>query len=152
VNYKYVLDEEVAEAVLQFSAAHREQLIRAFRFLTADPFQAGDASTHDSSGRAIQHKKFARWWVSFWTDHAVCEVELSGSKGDSDDRGTGLSLTFVSMPRRHEIDFVKAGTCCDKQRLEIFSAETKVGWRFRDKNLSDQGAIGSENVNAITRA
>lgn len=61
MDYRYVLDCEVAESLLRVSSRHRGELIRIFRDLARDPFQRCDAFFRDSSLREIQKKRFGRW-------------------------------------------------------------------------------------------
>jgi len=78
MDYRYVLDCEVAESILRLSPRHREELVKTFRSLAANPFQPGDTSFRDSSLRDIQKRRFGRWIVSFWPDDPVKEVRIVG--------------------------------------------------------------------------
>ena len=77
-QYRYVLDEDVAELVLALSKARREELIRIFRELAANPFQAGESCFRDTEGREIQNKQYQTWLLSFWSDHAMKEIRIVG--------------------------------------------------------------------------
>ncbi len=76
--YRHVLDYEVSEAILSISRLQREELVVIFRLLANDPFLQGDSSFRDTLGRQIQKRRFGRWCVSYWTDHAVSEVRILG--------------------------------------------------------------------------
>lgn len=78
MEYRYVLDCEVAESALNFSSRQRGELIRIFRSLAANPSLRGDCTFHDSSSREIQKKRFGLWIVSYWADHPVNEVRIVG--------------------------------------------------------------------------
>ncbi|MEK7683832.1 MAG: hypothetical protein AAB466_00250 [Verrucomicrobiota bacterium] len=78
MRYRYVLDCAVAESIFGLSGRQRDLFIRFFRALADDPFQVGDETFLDSTGREIQKKRFARWLVSYWPDHAVKEVRIVG--------------------------------------------------------------------------
>ncbi len=78
MTYRYVLDCEVAEDILELSSRQRSRFIQIFRQLAEDPFQAGERAFQDSAGRDIQKKQFDRWWISFWADHAVEKVRIVG--------------------------------------------------------------------------
>ena len=78
MEYRYVLDCDVAEDLLHLPSRQREQLIRAFRFLAGDPHQRGECTFKDSSSREIRKKRFGRWVVSFWPDHPVKELRIVG--------------------------------------------------------------------------
>jgi len=60
MEYRYVIDCEVAETLLRLPARQRENLIRAFRLLAFDPYKMGDFSFKDSTSRDIQKKRFGR--------------------------------------------------------------------------------------------
>ena len=76
--YRYVLDGDVAEALWELSARQRTGFIKAFRRLADDPYQKGEWVFKDLVGRAIQKKRFDRWLISYWPDHAVKEVRIVG--------------------------------------------------------------------------
>ena len=76
--YRYVLACEVAEDILELSARQRGEFVRLFRSLAENPFEPGERSFKDSSGRDIQKKDFGRWRVSYWTDHPLQEVRIVG--------------------------------------------------------------------------
>jgi hypothetical protein len=78
MDYRYVLDCDVAETLLRLPARQREELIRSFRLLASGPYQQGDTSFKDSMLRDIQKKRFGRWFISFWADHAVKELRIVG--------------------------------------------------------------------------
>jgi hypothetical protein len=63
--YRYVLDCEVAEDILELSSKLRSRFIQIFRGLAHEPFQKGEQTFRDSVGREIQKKKFDRWLISF---------------------------------------------------------------------------------------
>jgi hypothetical protein len=64
--YRYVLNSEVAEDILELSSKQRGRFINIFRKLAEDPFQKGDQTFRDSVGREIQKKKFDHWLIAFW--------------------------------------------------------------------------------------
>jgi hypothetical protein len=76
--YRYALDCEVAEDILELSSKQRSRFIQIFRQLADDPFQTGEQIFKDFAGRDIQKKKFDRWLISFWADHAGKEVRIVG--------------------------------------------------------------------------
>jgi len=78
MDYRYAVDCEVAENILRLSNRHREELIKIFRALAADPFQPGETSFRDTSLREIQKKQFGRWIVSCWKDDPVKEIRVVG--------------------------------------------------------------------------
>jgi hypothetical protein len=78
MEYRYVIDCDVAETLLRLPSRQREELIRAFRHLAADPHQRGDSSFKDSTLRVIQKQRFGRWLISFWPNHPVKELRIVG--------------------------------------------------------------------------
>ena len=78
MEYRYVIDCDVAETLLRLPSRQREELIRAFRFLAGDPHQRGESSFKDSTSRDIYKKRFGRWVISFWADHPVKELRILG--------------------------------------------------------------------------
>lgn len=78
MSYRYAIDCEVAEDILQLSARYREEFVMIFRQLANDPFQTGEQRFNDATGREIQKKQFGRWLVSYWADHPVKEVRIVG--------------------------------------------------------------------------
>ena len=63
MDYRYVLDGEVAESAMNLSGRQREELIHIFRSLASIPFQRGDWYFRDSSLREIQKKRFGPWVI-----------------------------------------------------------------------------------------
>jgi len=78
MEYRYVIDCDVAENLLRLPFRQREELIRIFRFLAADPNQRGESSFKDSTLRDIQKQRFGRWIISFWADHPVKVLRIVG--------------------------------------------------------------------------
>lgn len=78
MSYRYALDGDVAESILNLSARQRDELIRVFRSLADDPFQLGETSFADSSLRSIQKKRYGRWIISYWPDDPVKELRIVG--------------------------------------------------------------------------
>jgi len=59
--YRYVLACEVAEDILELSARQRSEFVQIFRSLAQHPFEPGERSFKDSSGRDIQKKNCGPW-------------------------------------------------------------------------------------------
>lgn len=78
MKYRYAIDCEVAEDILQLSGRYRDEFVKIFRQLADDPFQLGEQNFNDATGRKIQKKQLGRWLVSYWTDHPVKEVRIVG--------------------------------------------------------------------------
>ena len=78
MDYRYVLDAEVAEVILTLSSRQRWEFVKIFRSLASNPNQRGELSFRDSKGRKIQKRRFGLWLISYWPDHAVKEVRIVG--------------------------------------------------------------------------
>ena len=51
--------------------------------LADDPYQRGDYEENDDTGRPVQIKVIGKYALTFWADHAVCEVkETTVEKAD----------------------------------------------------------------------
>ena len=78
MEYRYVVDCDVAEKIFTLPRSHRDHFIKYFRQLADNPFQRGENSFCDSTGREIQKKRFGPWLISYWADHAVNEMRIVG--------------------------------------------------------------------------
>lgn len=65
----------VIEFFSNASKKDRERLLRVFNSLADDPFQKEELLKL-RSGREVQTKRFQKWLVTFWADHAVKEVKI----------------------------------------------------------------------------
>ena len=74
--YCYVVDAAALSFFGQCSKRDREELLHAFKFLAEGPSQRGDWLRRTSSGRELQLKRFGKWLVTFWPDHAVGELRI----------------------------------------------------------------------------
>lgn len=74
-GYIFVTDSTVLEFFSNVSRKDRERLLRIFDSLAYDPYQQETAFTL-RSGRKVQVKRFQKWLVTFWADHAVKEVKI----------------------------------------------------------------------------
>lgn len=71
-----VADAAVVEDFDSRSKREREELLRIFRSLAAEPYQRGDWLQKTASGQQVQVKRFGRWMVSYWCDGPVREVRI----------------------------------------------------------------------------
>jgi hypothetical protein len=55
---------------------HRDELLRIFDRLAADPFTRGDWIQKDNTGRECQVKRFGPWSVTFWPEHLTSQIHL----------------------------------------------------------------------------
>lgn len=50
------------------------------RSLASNPFARGDFSQRDASGRIVEVKLIGRYAITWWADHAACEVKVTHIK------------------------------------------------------------------------
>ena len=75
-DYSFVVDASVLDMFASCSKRERDSLLRAFAVLAFEPFQLGDFSQLTAAGRELQVKRFGKWLISFWADHAVKELRI----------------------------------------------------------------------------
>ncbi len=78
MDYRYVLDVDVAEVLLSLPLRQRRYFITISRRLAEDPSQTGEETFLDDSERVVQKKQFGQWRVSYWADHATKEMRIVG--------------------------------------------------------------------------
>ncbi|MSU57896.1 MAG: hypothetical protein EXS35_06890 [Pedosphaera sp.] len=71
---------EAALASAPRSGSQRQLVMRFVRALADNPFTTGDFSEKDESGRTIQVKVVGRFAITFWANHADCEVKVTHIK------------------------------------------------------------------------
>jgi hypothetical protein len=75
-SYELYVRHEFNVALLSASRNYREQITRFIESLAGNPFQTGDYSENDSSGRLCSVKVIGKFAVYFWADHAAKEVRV----------------------------------------------------------------------------
>jgi hypothetical protein len=58
------------------SGTARERIMTFVRQLANDPHRQGDYRTRDEVGHDLEVTIVGNYAVTFWTDHAVCEVKV----------------------------------------------------------------------------
>jgi len=74
--YSYTLSETVAEFALDLEPSEQTNLVSLFRQLATDPYQEGEFTDVDRTGRTLQVKLFGHWLVTYWPDHGANEVRI----------------------------------------------------------------------------
>jgi hypothetical protein len=74
--YQYTVDDTVLQAFSASKKRQRDQLLRIFDFLAANPFTDGDSVQLDSVGRRCQVKRFGPWVVTYWPEHIGNTVHI----------------------------------------------------------------------------
>ena len=59
------------------SRQDRDAILSFLESLEADPTKRGDYSERDDSGRTVWIKVIGKYALTFWADHAVCEVKVT---------------------------------------------------------------------------
>jgi hypothetical protein len=76
VNYALYVRHEAYDVIRAGSRAARDRIVAFIESLPSHPFQSGDYSETDATGRDCQVKIIGKYAVYFWTDHAVKEVKV----------------------------------------------------------------------------
>ena len=83
--YKIVLHDEAWRALAASARPKQRRLLRLLEELQGDPFRAGDFQENDADGRANEVWLVENWLVTFWCDHAACEIRVARlEKADED--------------------------------------------------------------------
>lgn len=72
-----VFINEQALTTAPSSGAQRARIMAFIRSLAANPNALGDFEEQDDAGRTVQVKILGRYAVTFWANHAVCEVKVT---------------------------------------------------------------------------
>jgi hypothetical protein len=75
-RFTYVCSSDVLDVFAGGNRSQREELLRIFQTIAANPYQRGDYVEKDATGRNFQVKRFGRWLIVFWLDDPVREVRI----------------------------------------------------------------------------
>jgi hypothetical protein len=75
-SYRYSVDAAVLQVFSAATRRRREELLRIFASLLGDPYQRGDWTQPDATGRQCQVKRFGPWTVTWWPEHLVQELHI----------------------------------------------------------------------------
>jgi len=75
-RYAYALDEAALDVFGGCTNRERDQLVKIFRALAEFPTESGDFAEPSATGRRVEVKRFGKWQVSYWPDHAVKELRV----------------------------------------------------------------------------
>ena len=75
-SYELYVRHEVYHAMRSGSRHSRDRIVAFIETLPSDPFQTGDYSEPDPTGRPCQVKIIEKYAVYFWADHAAKEVRV----------------------------------------------------------------------------
>lgn len=74
--WRYVINDEVAEFIIDRRASERRQLFKIIRHLANDPYATPEFRLLDISGREISFVTRDGFQIGFWLDHFVKEVRV----------------------------------------------------------------------------
>ncbi len=75
-SYELYVRHEIYHVIRGSSHHSRDRIVAFIESLSSDPFQTGDYSEPDPTGRPCQVKVIGKYAVYFWVDHAVKEVRV----------------------------------------------------------------------------
>jgi len=77
MRYIAVFDEDALRALLAVRGVRRrEKLLDVIAALAKDPFQEGDFTTVDKTGRPVQLRVVGKFVLSYWPDHGAKELRI----------------------------------------------------------------------------
>jgi hypothetical protein len=74
--YEVILHERAWETLAATKGATRQRLLALLDVVKAGPFRTGDFQQRDANGRVNEVILHGDWLVTFWSDHAVCEIHV----------------------------------------------------------------------------
>jgi hypothetical protein len=74
--YEVILHERAWETLAATKGATRRHLLALLEVVKAGPFRTGDFQQRDASGRTNQVLLHGDWLLTFWSDHAACEIHV----------------------------------------------------------------------------
>jgi len=74
--YTFAVDDSVLQAFAQSKPRDRLDLLKIFQHLADHPSLPGDHVRKTATFRETQVKRFGKWLVTWWPDHAVSELRI----------------------------------------------------------------------------
>ena len=74
--YEVILHERAWAALAATKGAERRRLLALLDAVKAEPFRSGDFQQRDASGRSNEVLLLGESLVTFWSDHAACEIHV----------------------------------------------------------------------------
>lgn len=74
--YEVILHQRAWAALAATKGATRRRLLALLDVVKSGPFRSGDFQQRDASGRRNEVLLLGDWLVTFWSDHAVCEIHV----------------------------------------------------------------------------
>lgn len=76
MQYRYVVEDEVLEFIIQLSGRNRERLLSVFQAIADTAPLPAPEDHRDATGRQILCRDLRDWRVWFWYDGPVHEVRI----------------------------------------------------------------------------
>ncbi len=74
--YKYTVDDSVLQLFFSARKRDREELLRIFDHLAANPHLKGDSVQLDNTGRPCQVSRFGVWSITWWPEHLLKQLHI----------------------------------------------------------------------------
>ncbi len=75
-DWKLVIHEPTLRFLLSCRVRERNEIFAFLQQLASNPYQEGEQTERDASGRMHQIIGFRRWSIAYWADHAVKELRV----------------------------------------------------------------------------
>lgn len=75
--YEVILHEQAWVALATTEGAAQRRLLALLDELKVGPFRSGDFQQRDASGRTNEVLLLGDWLLTFWSDHAACEIHVA---------------------------------------------------------------------------
>ncbi len=74
--YEPYVRHEVYQTLTLVPSSNRQRILNFIEYLAINPFDEGDYTERDSTGRECQVRIIGKFAVYFWADHAEKEVRI----------------------------------------------------------------------------
>ncbi len=75
-GYAVFLRQETAESMVRIPGVRRRAVEAFISYLSENPFDEGDFSEADETGRIAFTKIVRDFAITYYPDHAVCEIKI----------------------------------------------------------------------------
>ena len=75
-SYNLYVRHELYHTLKDASRHNRDRILAFIESLPSDPFQSGDYTEEDPSGRSCQVKVVGKYALYFWADHPAKEMKI----------------------------------------------------------------------------
>jgi len=75
-DYTVFLRQEAAASMVRIKGKRKRAIEAFISYLSENPFEEGDFSESDESGRVTFTKVIRDFAITYFPDHAVCEIKI----------------------------------------------------------------------------